>query len=42
MRLIFVVFPAAAVLAACLLAILYPIGKKQVLAAAALLSQKTA
>ena len=42
MRLIFVVFPAAVVLLACLLAVLYPIRKKQVLAAAALLSQKAA
>lgn len=42
MRLIFVVIPAAAVLVACLLAILYPIRKNDVLAAGALLSKKAA
>lgn len=42
MRLIFVVFPAVVVLLACLLAIFYPIGKRQVLAAADLLSRKAA
>ena len=42
MRLIFVIFPAAVVLIACLLAIFYPIRKKDVLAAAELLSKKAA
>jgi GPH family glycoside/pentoside/hexuronide:cation symporter len=42
MRLIFVIFPAAVVLIACLLAIFYPIRKKDVLAAAERLSKKAA